>query len=602
VGALWLDSLIESLDATVAALLVPLAAWIVLSGLDDLVVLLASLYRWAHGEPLPSAADLARVPERPVAIFIPCWQEANVISQMVEHNVSAIRYGNYRIFIGVYPNDEATAAVVRRLEERFPHVHLCMVPHHGPTSKADCLNWIYQRVLIWEEDNNHRFEIIVIHDAEDLIHSDELRWMNYYIGRYDMVQMPVLPLATGWREWTHGIYCDEFAEAHQKDLPARQVLGGFIPSCGVGTGYSREALERLAEAESNRLFEPTSLTEDYESGLRLHRLGCRQLFLPVQFRDGVPVATREYFPRRLGPALRQRSRWAIGICLQTWQRFGWGENWRQTYWFWRDRKRLVSDPVSLLSNLTFAYGALSWLRAQCTGRPWGLAERLDSPVATGLIATTFLFMLLQLVTRMVCVARIYGWRFAVGAPLRLIYGNWVNALSTSMALMTFLRAWWLREPLRWVKTEHLYPSRAALIPHKRPLEEILLQLGYATPDQLAFAQRTKPPGVRLAEYLVHIGMLTEEELYEVLSLQLGLALGRIEPHEVRKDVARCLPLHVIRKWNVLPVKIEAGELHLASPDLPTEELHEELRRFTRLEIRVQLVTPVNFKRLADALL
>src|SRR2546425_453612 len=34
-----------------------------------------------------------------------------------------------------------------------------------------------------------------------------------------------------------------------KDLRARQVLGGFIPSCGVGSGFKREGLERLAACQ-----------------------------------------------------------------------------------------------------------------------------------------------------------------------------------------------------------------------------------------------------------------------------------------------------------------------------------------------------------------
>jgi len=602
VGVVWLDGLLGWADQVAAALLIPLACWIVLSGLDDLFILLAFLYRWAHQEPAPSPAQLAAVPERPVAVLVPCWKEDKVIGDMVDHNISALRYSRYHFFIGAYPNDEPTVNVIRELEQRHPNVHLCLVPHDGPTSKADCLNWVYQRMLLWEEERGQRFEIVVVHDAEDLIHSDELRWINYYIGSYDMVQMPVLPLPTPWYELTHGLYCDEFAEAHLKDLPARQFLGGFVPSCGVGTGYSREVLERIAEAESNRLFEPSCLTEDYENGLRVKRLGFRQLFLPVRFSEGIPIATREYFPRGFRDALRQRTRWTTGICLQTWQRYGWRVGLRQAYWFWRDRKRLLGDPASLLSNLVFLYGCLTWMAARLAGTTWGLASALQDPFAWQLLRLTLALMILQLSVRTASSAYVYGWKFALGAPLRLVYGNWVNTLSTGLALYTFGRAWLRNEPLRWVKTEHLYPSRAALIPHKRPLEEILLGSGYLTPEQLAFAQRTKPRGVRLAEHLVHAGLLTEEELYEVLSLQLGLALGRIEPHQVRKDVARCLPIHVIRKWNVLPVKIEAGQLYLASPDPPSEELHEALRRFTRLEIRVQLVTPINFRRLAEALL
>ena len=143
----------------------------------------------------------------------------------------------------------------------------------------------------------------MIHDAEDLIHPEELRWINYYAARYDFVQTPVLALATPLRKLTHGVYCDEFAENHTRDMTVRAILGGFVPSCGVGTGYRRDALERLARASSNRLFEPEALTEDYENGLRLFRLGCSQAFVPISKSSSGGrdfVVTREFFPATLG--------------------------------------------------------------------------------------------------------------------------------------------------------------------------------------------------------------------------------------------------------------------------------------------------------------
>ena len=172
------------------------------------------------------------------------------------------------------PNDEPTQAAVRSVADRFPNVHLAVCPHDGPTSKADCLNWVYQNMLVFEEQAGIRFELIVTHDAEDLVHPEELRWLNYYAARYDFVQTPVLALPTPLSEVTHGVYIDEFAEYHTRDMPVRAALGGFVPSCGVGTGYRRSALEQLAESSSNRIFEPEALTEDYDNGLRLKRLGC----------------------------------------------------------------------------------------------------------------------------------------------------------------------------------------------------------------------------------------------------------------------------------------------------------------------------------------
>ena len=105
--------------------------------------------------------------------------------------------------------------------------------------------------------------------------------INAYAAHFDFIQIPVLALATPLKALTHGVYCDEFAEYHTRDMAVRSRFGCFLPGAGVGTGYRRAALEALAEESGNRVFEPLGLTEDYETGLRLHRLGFRQVFVPL---------------------------------------------------------------------------------------------------------------------------------------------------------------------------------------------------------------------------------------------------------------------------------------------------------------------------------
>src|SRR5262249_15581183 len=229
------------------------AIWVLLSGLDDLFLNLACLWRWyvrqvCRHTPAPTDAALAHAPRKRIAVFVPLWREHTVIRSMIEHNLASHGYERCDFFIGVYPNDEPTLEVVRGLESRFPAVHLALCPHDGPTSKADNLNWIFQRMLLFESDRQARFDIVVTHDAEDLMHLHSLLWVNYYAQRFDMVQIPVLPLPIPWSELIHGVYCDEFAEYQSKELPVRQFLGGFLPSCGTGAGFSRHALERLAAA------------------------------------------------------------------------------------------------------------------------------------------------------------------------------------------------------------------------------------------------------------------------------------------------------------------------------------------------------------------
>jgi adsorption protein B len=329
-----------------------LAIWVILSNLDDLFLDLAWVYRWLVTEILgrrririPTEEELAGAPRKRIAIFVPLWREHQVIRSMIEHNLAAHRYDRADFFIGVYPNDGLTLVAARELETRFRNVHVAVCPHDGPTSKADNLNRIFQRMLVFEGDRGARFEIVITHDAEDLIHPEALRWVNYYGQIYDMVQVPVLPFPTPIKELLHGVYCDEFAEYQSRELPVRQFLGGFLPSCGVGTGFSRRALDRLGSAHENRIFEPKALTEDYENGFRLHRLGCSQIFIPITKFAGTFVATRGYFPRHFRAAVRQRTRWVTGISLQSWEMNGSRETVEQLYWFWRDRKGLVGNLV-----------------------------------------------------------------------------------------------------------------------------------------------------------------------------------------------------------------------------------------------------------------
>lgn len=588
------------IDRLVLAILAPLATAILISGLDDLVVDLAWAWGWLKSALRPAASlfppgprQLENAPRQRIAIFVPLWHEHQVIGQMLEHNLAAIRYPEYHFFAGCYPNDAETQEAVRAVAERFPQVHLALCPHPGPTSKADCLNWIYQHLLLLEESRGEVFDVVLLHDAEDLIHPEELRWINYYAARYDFVQTPVLALATPLYQVTHGVYCDEFAENHSRDMTVRPALGGFVPSCGVGTGYRRDALERLAKASSNRLFEPEALTEDYENGLRLFRLGCSQAFVPISKSSSGGrdfVVTREFFPASWNAALRQRTRWVTGIALQGWQRFGWSGKPGEVYWLWRDRKGLIANPLSLAANVVFVYGMATsmWMRV--------------SPLQARLAMATMALQIVRLGVRALCVGRIYGLIFALGVPVRAVYANALNTAATAQAVARFTWARLRGKPLKWLKTEHAYPARAALLAQKRKLGEILVSSGAIAAAELTAALAEQTQGMRLGEYLVDAHKLEIEALYQALSFQQGLPIAQIEPAAVPWPVAHALPEHAIRQWQVLPFRIAEQNLFVASPEAPGPETTQALRAFTPLEIRFHLVTPVEFDRLVNALL
>ena len=82
----------------------------------------------------------------------------------------------------------------------------------------------------------------MLHDAEDVVHRYELRVFDGMIDRAAVIQLPVLPLIDRHSRWIGGHYCDEFAEAHIKELVVREAVGAAIPLAGVGCAIERRAL------------------------------------------------------------------------------------------------------------------------------------------------------------------------------------------------------------------------------------------------------------------------------------------------------------------------------------------------------------------------
>ena len=614
---LWLDRL-------AAEMLLPLAAWVFASSLDDLFLDVCFFFVWLrsrwrraplYGFPLsPPRAQR----ERKIALAIPCWEEAGVIREMLENNLTAINYGNYEAWVGLYPNDTATIDEVVRCKARFPRIRYVICPHAGPTTKADCLNWIMEGIRRREEATGERYEIFLQHDAEDVIPPSSLRVINDHIGHYDMVQFPVFPLPTPVWDITHGTYGDEFAEFHLKELPLRVQLGGFLPSAGVGTAYRREALEKLLAAHGDQLFDPTSLTEDYFTGLELHRLGCKQLFLrlPSEGRAGAssrdeliltgkpttsgPFAVRSYFPRSFRNAIRQRARWITGIGLQSWQRFGWRAGRGQLYWLWRDRKGLVGHPVTLLANAIFCYGLARWVWAHGTGTPWHFgAIVLSQPIFVWLLLINFGTLTWRLAVRSVCSAKIYGWGHALTTPIRAPWSNLIKFCATWKAIVGFAVSRLRDRPLQWVKTSHAYPSLQVLMKYRQRLGDILVASRRLSRSEVEEEAGKKQITQRLGEHLVESGHISELELYEALSRQHGLPFrSLLGAADVENQALVSLPPRVASDLRVVPFQVDGSDrLWLASPELPTELAKQTVSNYSSLTPTFLLITPTNYNYL-----
>lgn len=400
----------------------------------------------------PASLDSLPPPRRPgrLAIFIPAWREEAVIGQMLARALHVWDGADFCIFVGCYPNDPATIAAVQAAGDE--RVRLVVGAREGPTTKADNLNSLW-RALRSAEARGKTFKAVVLHDAEDVVHSAELALFDRMIERFDLVQLPVLPLPDPKSRLTAGSYLDEFAESHGKELVVREALGAGIPSAGVGCAIAREAIGLLA-GPGDVPFDADSITEDYEMGLKLHALGRRGAFvrLPAGLKGAV-IATREHFPADWHAAIMQKSRWIAGIALSGWDRLGWSGGLAERWMRLRDRQAPLAALLLIIAYFSLLAMPLLGLAADLAGHPILLVTPLLGTLMT--IAAGLLGW--RLVMRFAFVARSYGLIEGLRAVPRVIVSNAIAIVAAREALARYARAR-RTGAAEWGKTSHIFPA------------------------------------------------------------------------------------------------------------------------------------------------
>jgi adsorption protein B len=435
------------------------AVWILIGAIDDLCVDFIWIgrqiyrrlthYRYA----LPLMVDQLAKPddEKPLAVFVPAWREAEVIGAMLQNCTQQwqAHAGRYRIFVGCYPNDPDTAAVVHTAAISDSDIRLVLVDHDGPTTKADCLNSLWRALLADEIAQGYTAKAIILHDAEDFVHADELHVFDCLVSKAGAVQLPVIPVRTANSRWVSGHYCDEFAEAHGKNMVVREALGASLPLAGVACAIERNLMGRLAQINGGRPFDANSLTEDYELGIRIGAVGGRAIMARILDRKGMLVGTRACFPDTLQTSVRQKTRWLTGIALAGWDRLGWGGNIAQKWMLFQDRKSIFGAIVVIAGYSCLLLTAFLAV-AQAQGLYQPPALRADIILLLWL-NSAFLFW--RLGVRAGFVAALYGPAEAFLSVPRSIVSNVIAIMAMRRACTNYLRHC-LGAPLTWDKTAH----------------------------------------------------------------------------------------------------------------------------------------------------
>jgi adsorption protein B len=591
-------------------------------GIDDVFFDMQFLrYLRGHRNARPvSLEKLKNEPEKLIAIFIPAWMEGGIINRMADYARKILIYERYDIFIGVYPNDEETNRCVDELTRLSPRIHKAVTRRPGPTSKADCLNAIFEVMKAREIPGRRQYEIIALHDAEDVMHPLTLKVYNHYVpALLDMGQIPVFPLELNpWRYWVGNSYLDEFAEWHVKDMYSREAIGGVVPSAGVGTAFSRKSLDFLASKNASGPFREGQLAEDYMVGLELCRAGFRAGFIdhPVE-REIVTrnaqgdvvstrtvtesVAVRENFPLRFIDAVKQKARWIVGTAFQGWQHGGWWGSPAVRYTLFRDRRAPVVHCINaagycVMGYVLFEFAVLnSGFRNSIFVRPLFEADSLLWRIV--LVCTALLVY--RVAQKVTCVSNVYGLRQGLFAIPRYPVVNFINMGATFRAAWLYTRHRLFNAPLAWTKTNHVFPGAAELEEYSRTVEDLLVDEGYVSRPELQDIL-SKHRGLSAPRALLDMQLIDEDQFIDIWARFSRLKPEIITPEDISPDSLEGWSEAQAVQHHAMPSTTgDDGALAFAFTEPPSKEEIQAVAEIAGAPIEARLFRPSNLSALRN---
>ena len=122
------------------------------------------------------------------------------------------------------------------------------------------------------------------------------------------------------------------------------------------------------------------------------------------------------------------------------------------------------------------------------------------------------------------------------------------------------------------------------------LGDLLIELGYITPDQLtaALAYQKEHRDLRVGQALQELGYVNERQVLEALAKRLQIQLIDIEHTTVDVTAVEKVPQELAQKYDMLPIAQSARALTVAANDPLNYYAIEDIRQLTGMEPEIVL--------------
>lgn len=128
---------------------------------------------------------------------------------------------------------------------------------------------------------------------------------------------------------------------------------------------------------------------------------------------------------------------------------------------------------------------------------------------------------------------------------------------------------------------------------------LLVQAGVITQEQLDASLAEAGPGRSLTAVLDETGVVTETKVAQAVAEQMGLAFIDLGAYDIDANAATSLSSELARRYTVLPVKIQDGELMVAMSDPANIFAIDDLRIVTGYDIRPVVAAESDLQQAID---
>jgi type IV pilus assembly protein PilB len=149
----------------------------------------------------------------------------------------------------------------------------------------------------------------------------------------------------------------------------------------------------------------------------------------------------------------------------------------------------------------------------------------------------------------------------------------------------------------------LYVPEDSVESQVRDVADVLLEMRKITPEQHACLrqEQLQRPGSDPAVLLLKAGLCRPEDILLAKAEQCGLEFRHIVPADVDKKVFEKLDLDFIRSSSVCPIGVEEETLVIATSEPANVFAFEDVKRQTRMDLRVVVCTQENIDAICDAM-